>query len=187
MFMMVLPSYVPALKMQNYLSSFFCDFLDAVKMHCKWASEKHHLSANSCAVEATAVLSTGLLRKCHNQEVQRASLAKFEFCVCGDKLQALVSTQSTFWTTPPWRLAFLWRKLIHRDCIPCETRSKTDLWMGSRQEEHFCTPEGVRMREAGFVWSRLSAAAAAYCFSRGLHAPHLLPAFRGVTASTILM
>lgn len=146
----VLTSYIPALKMQNYLSSFFCDFLDAVKTQNAIANgpmKNIALQLIPVQLGPQKCFHTGLLRKCHNQEVQRASLAKFGFCVSGDKLQALVSTQSTFWTTPLWRLAFCWRKLIHGDCIPCETRFKTDLWMGSRQEVPFCIHEGVRMYE----------------------------------------
>ena len=56
---------LPILKMQNDLSHLFYDFSRCckyTKCHCKWLNGKNqHLMANSCAVEATAVLPLGCL------------------------------------------------------------------------------------------------------------------------------
>lgn len=80
------------------------------KCHCKWVDEKHHLMANSCAVEVRAGLPLGCLGNVTAKK-HRASLNMF---ISVDKLQALVSTYSTFWTTLLWTWAFFWRKLS--DC-----------------------------------------------------------------------
>ena len=106
-----------------------------------WVNEKHHLMANSCAAEATAVLPLGCLGN-----------------VTAKKRRASLNTFVSVWTSCRlWSVQIVLSGLHHYgdghsaeensviEAHPHETRFKIDLWMGSRQEEHLCNPEGVRM------------------------------------------